>query len=104
MLLRPQKPSASLSGIHVVTDDVPVGVRFRTYDAMGIKKALNQRPKMGLNIQSSLIKRVFMCQWVAWLAEVVAAGPGLLSRPFFLRWVGQCAKAPELSTQGHLVV
>lgn len=50
MLLQPQKPSASLSGICVVTDDVPVGFWFGTYDAMGIKKALNQRPKMGLNI------------------------------------------------------
>lgn len=85
MLLQPQRLIARLSGIHVVTDDVPVGFQFGTYDAMGIKKALNQRPKMGLNIQSSLIKRVFMCQWVAWLAEVVAASPGLLSRPFFLR-------------------
>lgn len=62
MLLQPQKTNASLSGIHDVTDDVPVGFQFGTYDAMGIKKALNQRPKMGLNMQSSLIKQVYMYQ------------------------------------------
>lgn len=45
-----------------------------------------------------------MCLWVAWLAEVGAAGPGWLSRLFCLRWAGQHAKAPELSSRDHLWV
>lgn len=60
MLLQRQKSSASLSGMYVVTDDVPVHFWCGTYDAMGIEKALSQRSRRWLTTVA-FIKRAFVC-------------------------------------------
>lgn len=43
--LQPQKPSASLSGIHVLTDDVLVCFGCRIYNGLDVKKALSQKSR-----------------------------------------------------------